>query len=60
MAHEKVTDEELADIIRDAEWTRDRVGAPGCDIRKRAAATLRLVEELKDLRSWMRETFSTR
>lgn len=37
----------ISEIKRDANWTAEHVGAPGCLIRKRAAATLVLLDELE-------------
>lgn len=51
MAVSDLTDASLDDIQRDAEHTEKSVGAPGCVIRVRARATVRLVEEARRLRT---------
>ena len=50
-----VTDAELDDIQRDAESTARLVGAPGSPVRLRAEATVRLVAEVRRLRSLCRD-----
>jgi hypothetical protein len=40
-----------ADARKSLEFDRDRVGAPGCDVRKRADHLLRLMDEWERYRS---------
>ena len=49
----------LDDIQRDAESTARLVGAPGSPVRLRASATVRLVAEVRRLRSLCREARGT-
>jgi hypothetical protein len=44
MGLRELTEEELKDLRHDAEFTQERVGAPGCKVRERAALTLVLIE----------------
>ena len=46
---EAVSEEELEDIEKDARYTRDSVGAPGCAVRKRGDAILRLAAGYRKL-----------
>lgn len=50
-----VSDAELDDIQRDAESTARLVGMPGCAVRQRAEATVRLVAEVRRLRGLVGE-----
>ena len=44
MWRRKPTREELDDLRKDAEFTSERVGAPGSQVRLRAEALLRLLD----------------
>ena len=55
-----VSDAELDDIQRDAESTARLVGAPGCAVRLRASATVRLVAEVRRLRGLVGEIVGLR
>jgi hypothetical protein len=51
----QITRAQLADIRLDAEFTQSRVGAPGCEIRKRAAATVKLVDAYREQQQLIRD-----
>lgn len=45
----------VADVICNAQFERDRVGAPGCLVRNRAVTTLAVIEEWALIRAALKD-----